>query len=568
MSIPGVSCPNCGHDSTNVLPSLFSAPSPFQHLFDYRASPEQISAARPQINSFIHAVRDELYDAEARVARLREALQAAEQTHAKVKGVLDAHVMLNPPVQSLPPEILSYIFSLSFEKPFRIFESRMLWRLGQVCRHWRALARQTTSLWNSFAGRDSLRRDFYGSILEEVLNRSGDTPLHVSLDGLTLRSARMLARHASRLSELQVKCSFDILSAFKAAPEMSILTKLCLNVDHIFEPHSGRVYFDIAFKAPRLTYVVLNVVFVSVDLPRALLLPWPQITRLELELGTNNYQYIIDILSQCLNLVSFTDSYRHNPHRVSTPYLLQRRTPSSIYVFPRLTFLAVCSPLAILSYMQCPALQTFALGGFFQHTGFIDTDWMNLRAFLDRSRCTLQEVRLIPEDDLNNSTFFSAPLQKFLAFVSHVQRVEIDSSSLPNVGWKGIINREDNVIAFPELQVLTLKANAWVFLDSGVQSLWGLPHQQHVEDELIGAVESRWRVPDGAVRIRMARIELSMEIDFEDPVVKVLYEKLKGTKLLKKMKILKDEGLDVSVVLCVRWCYHDLIVKESTMKCL
>ncbi|KAF9018081.1 hypothetical protein BDZ89DRAFT_1074211 [Hymenopellis radicata] len=541
---PGVFCPNCGYDSTNVLPRLYDAPSPFQHFFDGHASREQISAARPQMKTFIDAVRVELYDAEARVARLREALQAAEQTHAKAEGVLNAHIMLNPPVQSLPPEILSYIFSLTCEKPFHIFKARMPWLLGQVCRHWRALALwQTPSLWNSFVGRDSLRRDFHGPILEEVLNRSGNTPLEVSLVDLTPSSASMLSQHASRLSELQVTCCFKTLYVLKDAPEMSILTKLCLKVENIYEPDSGRVCFDIASKAPRLTHIILDAALVSINLPRVILLPWPQITHLELVLGYYNYQYIIDILSQCRNLVSFTDSYREGPRPVT--YTLRRQTPPSIYIFPRLTFLAIRSPLVILSYMQCPALQTFALRGLFQHSGFIDTDWVDFRAFMDRSRCTLQEVRLI-EGDLNNSTFFSAPLQEFLAFVSHVPRVEIDFAHSP-MSRKGIINREDNVITFPELQ--------------------------HVEDELIEAVESRWRVPEGAVRIGMARIALSMKIrglrydDFEDPDVKV-YEKLKGTKLLKKMKILKDEGLDVSVVVCVRWSYRDLIVKECTMKCL
>ncbi|KAF8872040.1 hypothetical protein CPB85DRAFT_1204264, partial [Mucidula mucida] len=90
-----------------------------------------------------------LYDVEARVARLRQSLQAAEQHLAQAKRVLNAHAMLNSPVESLPPEILLYIFSLSFEKPFSIFEAepQMPWLLGQVCRHWRALAWQTPTLW-------------------------------------------------------------------------------------------------------------------------------------------------------------------------------------------------------------------------------------------------------------------------------------------------------------------------------------------------------------------------------------------------------------------------------------
>ncbi|KAF9018076.1 hypothetical protein BDZ89DRAFT_1074200, partial [Hymenopellis radicata] len=417
-----------------------------------------------------------------------------------------------------------------------------------------------------------LRERLSWPILEEVLNRSGNSPLEVSLVDLTPRSASMLAQHASRLSELRLTCGFDTLRALKDAPEMSMLTKLCLTPEH-FDEDPEPVHFDIASKAPRLTHVVLDATRVFVDVPRFILLPWPQITHLDLELGYGNYHYIIDILSQCQNLVSFTDSSEEDAHADGE---LEHRTraPPAICVFPRLIFLSISGPLTVLSYMQCPALQTFALPGFSQCTRFTETDLAHFRAFVDRSRCTLQEVCLIPEDDLSNPTTFS-PLQGFLSFVSHVPRVEIDFAHSP-IGHKGIMYREDNVIAFPELQVLTLKANASVFLDAGDQSLWGLKlkRQQHIQDEVIGAVESSWWVPEGAPRIRKARIELSRTIQslrhdhFEDPDVKVLYEKLKGTKLLKKMKILKDEGLDVSVVFCVQWSSHDWIVKESTMRCL
>ncbi|KAF9018103.1 hypothetical protein BDZ89DRAFT_358758 [Hymenopellis radicata] len=221
MSIPDVSCPNCGYGSA---PRLYDIPSPFQHLFDDHASPEQISAARPQIKGFIDAVRDELYDAEARVARLRETLQAAEQKHAKAEGVLNTHIMLNPPVQYLPPEILSYIFSLTFEKPFHIFRSRLPWLLGQVCRHWRVVAWQNPSLWNSFVDESSptkwqsSRKALHGPILEDVLNRSGNAPLTVFLDGNTItwpERASILAHHASHLSELRLTCDLRSLACFE-----------------------------------------------------------------------------------------------------------------------------------------------------------------------------------------------------------------------------------------------------------------------------------------------------------------------------------------------------------------
>ncbi|KAF9004912.1 hypothetical protein BDZ89DRAFT_604466 [Hymenopellis radicata] len=452
------------------------------------------------------------------------------------------------------------------------------------------------SLWNSFVGghspstNESSRKALHGPILEDVLNRSGNTPLEASVINLTSESASILAHHASRLSELGLTCDLDNLRALKDAPEMTMLTKLCLTTRH-YDENSEPVHFDIASKAPRLTHVVLKTKCVFVNVPHFIILPWSQITYLELELGPTNYRYIIDILSQCLHLVSFTDGCRDNPYRISPNYVLQRRTPSSIYVFPRLTFLAIRSPLAILSYLQCPALQTFALRGSFQDDAFTETDWEDFHAFMDTSQCTLQEVAFIPENYMHAHR--SAHLQKLLMFVSYVPRVEIDISASPLIGLKGIIDREDNVIAFPEVQILTLKANASL-LDPKPQHLSGPVLQQNVEDELIVAVESRWRVPVGAPMLRMARIELSMTIrgsrydDTVDRDVKVLHEKLKGTELLQKMEILKDEGLDVSITVCVRWpvyvfcilpfmrvlilfparCYENLIVKESTMRCL
>ncbi|KAF9022604.1 hypothetical protein BDZ89DRAFT_1115431 [Hymenopellis radicata] len=407
--------------------------------------------------------------------------------------------MLNPPVQSLPPEILSYIFSLTFEKPFRIFKSRMPWLLGQVCRHWRAVVSQNPSLWNSFVCESSSQKaSIHGRILEEVLNRSGNTPLEVFVFSLTPESASILAHHASRLSELRLTCDLDNLRALKDAPEMTMLTKLCLTTRHYYE-HSEPVHFDIASKAPRLTHVVLKAKNVFANVPHCILLPWSQITHLELELGPDNYHYIIDILSQCQNLVSFTGSYQDNPYRISPNSVLQRRTPSSIYVFPRLTFLAIRSPLVILSYMQCPALQTFALRVSFQNDAFTETDWEDFRAFMDRSRlCSLQELYLVPEDDPKNPATFSAPLREFLTFVSHVSRLVLD---VPYAGLAGIIDRAEGVLAFPELQMLTLRADATAFLNFPFVQHW-LTLQQHVENVLIRTVESRWRVPEGTMRIR------------------------------------------------------------------
>ncbi|KAF8900769.1 hypothetical protein CPB85DRAFT_1439338 [Mucidula mucida] len=335
--------------------------------------------------------------------------------------------MLNSPIESLPTEILSYIFLLTFKKPFNIFAAKpcMPWLLGQVCRHWRVLAWQTPTLWNLFKGRDNvLRKVCYEPKLEEVLNRLGNSALHVSLDNLMPSRARTLARHVSRLLELEVRCWFATLYALRAAPEMSMLTRLSVNVEPTDNvPHPERVNFDIASKAPRLTHVDLKLIFVSIDIPRVFLLPWPQITHLKLDLGTNNYHYIYHILSQCRNLVSFTDTCRDNFYQASDPYLLP--TPSSIYVFAHLTFLEIRSSLAVLSCMQCPALRMFTLRGASEDVELTETDWEDFRAFVERSRCTLQKVTFIPEHYMRHQSENSAPLRKLLSFVSHVPKVKV-----------------------------------------------------------------------------------------------------------------------------------------------
>lgn len=116
----------------------------------------------------------------------------------------------------------------------------MPWLLGQVCRHWRAIARQNTGLWSSFVGEISLSNVFHGPILDDVLKQSGNTSLQVSLVNLVSSSASTLAQHSSRLSGLQLNCHFDSLRAFKDAPEMSRLTKLCLRASY----HSETTFRD------------------------------------------------------------------------------------------------------------------------------------------------------------------------------------------------------------------------------------------------------------------------------------------------------------------------------------
>ncbi|KAF8905329.1 hypothetical protein CPB85DRAFT_1315665 [Mucidula mucida] len=290
---------------------------------------------------------------------------------------------------------------------------------------------------------------------------------------------------------------------------------------------------------------------------RLILLPWPQITHLDLTLGFGKHQDDIDIVSRCLNLVSL--AYRS---RMKVGNNNMEHT-SSVYIFPHLTSLAVHDSPAILPRMRCPALQTLEITGYLGASSIIQTAWADFRVFLDKSQCTLQELHLIPIDGASDSKTFSTSLLEFLTSVSHVPRLKIDLSYIISSSATGLINREHKLILFPELQVLTLKARASEFHDSDIPSRYTFQH--HVEYELMRIIESLWRVPEGAARIRKTNIELYSTIkhhcydDFEDPEVKARHKWLKAAMM---------RGLDVSVVFRVCWSYNNMVVKESIMTCL
>ncbi|KAF9022582.1 hypothetical protein BDZ89DRAFT_1070517 [Hymenopellis radicata] len=289
----------------------------------------------------------------------------------------------------------------------------MPWLLGQI-----------PNLWDSFV--------FHWPILEDV-----------SLVGLTPGSAG-------------VTCSFDGLYAFEDAPEMSILTKLCLiasTAKTIYE--NSPVYFDIAAKAPRLT----------TRFPQCCgHRPYQFTTHFGVQ---QYYKCILPILSQCQNLVDNLGEYFV---RGPTPpcSMSSRALHSSPYAAP--------SPSCHVC--NAPLSERLRFGAF----------------------CNVASS--------SKRTDHDAPYRRC-------------ASSPRTIEWR---------------------VCPVCFCQFGR----GSTLQQDVE-------KSRWRVPEGAMRIKTVRIELAVMIHPEDLDVKKLHAMLGHTELLRRMKIFKDEGLDVSVVVCEHW---------------
>ncbi|KAF9016044.1 hypothetical protein BDZ89DRAFT_416848 [Hymenopellis radicata] len=512
-------------------------PSPYQPLLDGQASRQEIEDKHSELKAFVDTVRKDLYDVESRVEHLRAALAAAELDRDKVLDFMNVHTRLNPPIHGLPPEILSLIFSFTFNPPFRVFDSRASgpWLLGKVCGTWRKVAWETPTLWKSFVlccedGRDldldqallGLADTFRKDLLQQALTRSGQTPLTVVLEtyGNDATYIQILTQHLPRVTELRVSGRLTNFRAFGDAPPMALLAKLNMSVHGTGfaqsddEPEtSSKSYFDLASTAPQLTHVVLNIEG-RFPVLQTIRLPWPQLTHLHLQ--QCDLTDMIHILALCPHLVSLIDSSINN---------VENSIVDNRITLPHLTFISTGIPLLILPYLTCPALEVFALKGYFDD--FSDTDSEKFGAFVGRSRFRLQEVRLTPED----SSALSAAFRLFIASFSHVPRLEIDVSDLApfDMVFAALkCNTSDQVIVFPELQVFTVRLSATSFMSLNGRSSM----QMRVEETLIEVVESRWRV--GKIK--------TVGIKEEE-----LHTKLLDTELVKRMRVLKDDGLDVSV---------------------
>ncbi|KAJ7186381.1 hypothetical protein C8R46DRAFT_1057069 [Mycena filopes] len=208
------------------------------------------------------------------------------------------------PVLTLPPEIVSEIFVSflpSYPEPPPKTGLLSPFLLCQICRQWRAIAASTPDLWRAIAfDLFSASKTFSTAQLERAetwLARSGMRPLSIRLictpgvyinPSLTILFNKLLAL-SQRWEYLHLAVPFDFFALVNG--NMPFLRALTIRVYENL-PVSNTVR---AFpRAPALRSVLLRQSF-----PRALPLPWAQITRLESRsLYTSECLSILDAMPQ------------------------------------------------------------------------------------------------------------------------------------------------------------------------------------------------------------------------------------------------------------------------------
>ncbi|QRV95143.1 pyrolysin [Ceratobasidium sp. AG-Ba] len=181
----------------------------------------------------------------SRLDSIKEIERTLAESHAVLKGLVNLSSKIVP-IQRMPPEVLSYVFTHTIPE-YCAFESPDQWShplvvITSVCTRWRQIAIQNSSLWihvdfTSGLRSDNLICDF--NLPGLFLERSGDKLVHVHFGPPELnvvqafdRMFRILAPYVHRISSLNfpsdstvelVGCVFEACSGYASSPALTSL---------------------------------------------------------------------------------------------------------------------------------------------------------------------------------------------------------------------------------------------------------------------------------------------------------------------------------------------------------
>ncbi len=162
--------------------------------------------------------------------------------------------MLSPLRGLLPSDILAEIFLRAIFPGLRASSTSSPWTLSQVCAEWRAVARDTPRLWNSFAIRLTRKQktSTFLPFLSLLLDRSRQIPLDltITISFTNLQSEDndfqhpaipLLVRHAERWRFLRLDMFTTMFKAFRAIKgRLHFLEILQLSFEHLIPQRRPR----------------------------------------------------------------------------------------------------------------------------------------------------------------------------------------------------------------------------------------------------------------------------------------------------------------------------------------
>ncbi|KAF9023323.1 hypothetical protein BDZ89DRAFT_1115099 [Hymenopellis radicata] len=387
---------NAENDTTRRILPISSSPYAMflGKTIAFTRTPEDV-VLRAELKSFIATVIDEeLHKLEAKIEVLAADLHSVQEARAATQAFRDAHVAIFPPVHSLPPEIISKIFSLVLGDGHVVLPACLTtapWNLLTVCQYWRNIALSLPCLWSSFnikryTGPTFIRapamvhREDRAVALEVVkhLSLSGDEPLNfaVAASEVNLRQIPLaeLIKQSRRWKDVAFIGSGDLYDAFPdfGAGRLKILHSLSIQQfplgpsQHLYTEDILQKFAK-ARRLRRLTFElpITSESALTFSNPPAIAFPWSQLTYLKIisyalsAFDGSTHSGCYRLLEACPRLQTFIESYAlcTNSNADNATFALLPGTPILNH---QVRVLELVQP-TVLSYLQCPDLRHLSL---------------------------------------------------------------------------------------------------------------------------------------------------------------------------------------------------------------
>lgn len=281
-------------------------------------SDSNVPPTGPEATHILQLISEEescLADLERELAPVRALFERLERQHSKRASDLRKNKSIVNPVRRVPPEILGEIFlrvldayvdfDFDSHSPPSPITTPLI--LSQICSEWRQICIGFPRLWNHII--ISFDNDNHGRMIPLVklwLDRAQALPLSLAIRPRSIRPTHVSKMMDTLLSYLpQCKRLYiDIITSrlSEVHCSMGLLENLEVTLTSGFTDDGGSCLSNVftAFEdAPRLKTVKVwsDSNFLEEDAILKLILPWPQLTRLEIQ----NFNFGPPVLFQSFN---------------------------------------------------------------------------------------------------------------------------------------------------------------------------------------------------------------------------------------------------------------------------